>query len=47
MVAADLRNGCAREIKATVSIFEFLNAVPIAQLALQVAESSALVAVTA
>ena len=43
LVAAELRNWCAREVKATVSVFEFLNAVPISQLALQVAENNELV----
>jgi phosphoribosylcarboxyaminoimidazole (NCAIR) mutase len=38
-----LRNWCGQEIKAVVSVFDFLNAVPISTLALQIAENSALV----
>ena len=43
LVAAELRNWCGQEIKAVVSVFDFLNAVPISTLALQIAENSALV----
>ncbi|PNS14519.1 2-alkenal reductase (NADP(+)-dependent) [Sphaceloma murrayae] len=43
LVAADLRNWCAQEVKSVVSVFEFLNAVPIVQLAGQIAAKSELV----
>ena len=43
LVAAELRNWCVQEVKAVVSVFEFLSAVAISALSFQIAEKSALV----
>ncbi|KAH8692262.1 polyketide synthase [Talaromyces proteolyticus] len=45
LVAAELRNWCVAEIEAEVSVFEFLNAIPISTLAYQIAEKSTLLPV--
>lgn len=43
LVAAEMRNWCFRELKADINVFELLSGTPIAQLAGQIAERSALV----